>query len=745
MTIRPLAPEIVSLIHHVELNESGWWKKAVGQVVQGVLWKEETPKCISELQSAMMQNVGVNLSADALEKLLSTLITQGAITELPGKKFKLSEHARQSLTKAQQIAKSEQDECTATFLASCAENCPTLDASSVWEHFKRSLLHSIQVAGANLFHLLADGKLQRDFDWAHGFLSRFDAAHHEGLYQVLQAFFAPKNHACRNQVLRLLTAHFFAEASQLKPETIAAIEGKRTKRTIKVVLDTNFIFSVLQLHDNPGDDSALSLVDISRQAGQKLEIKLYVLPGTLEEAKRVIAHQMSLVERIRATAAMSRAALRQPLPSIAKKFFDAAVRNPDLSARAFFQPYIDDLKTILQGKGIEVLDAHPAVYNQRQDVVDDVLDEMKREEKEIPEAKRKGYEAHLHDAVLWHAVKDRRPALVDSPFDVEYWAVSIDWRLIAFDRKKRAANASNLPVVLHPSNLVQLVQFWVPRSQQLETSLVDSFRLPLFFQSFDADDEKATIQVLQALSRFENIDDLPAATVRSVLTNRALRGRLKEADASNDEAFALVREELLNEHQAALSLLEQTQGHLNTTAASLDSERMSREALDDALLATQEQLRDSEESVRSAEQRAIESEHLRKAGEQHLRQISEAATVAQRDLVRLRYFLIAILTPSLIGFALGVSALLAFPTSLGATQKWPAAILIGLTPLAVACLISPYFTMKHAALQSWRVARIVNWIGKKALIAPASLALIAIYQGGVWDWVKAFGFDAMNP
>lgn len=736
MTVRHLSPEIVSLIHHVELNESGWWKKAIGQVVKGVLWKAETPKCIAELQSALMQDVGVNLSVDALEKLLSTLITQGAVTELPGKNVKLSEHARQELTKAQQKAKSEQDECTATFLASCVTHCPTLDALNIWEHFQRTLLHAIQVAGANLFHLLADGKLQREFDWVSGFLSRFDAQHHDGLYHVLSAFFTPNNHACRNQVLRLLTAHFFAEASQLKPETLAAIEGKRTKRTIKVVLDTNFIFSVLQLHDNPGDDSALSLVDIAQRAGRKLEIKLYVLPGTLEEAKRVIAYQMSLVERIRTTAAMSRAALRQPLPSIAKKFFDAASHSPELSATTFFQPYIDDLKTILQGKGIEVLDAHPAVYNQRQDVVDDVLDEMRREEREVPVAKRKGYETHLHDAVLWHAVKDRRPELADSPFDVEYWAVSIDWRLIAFDRKKRAANASKLPVVLHPSNLVQLVQFWVPRSQQLEDSLVDSFRLPLFFQSFDPEDERATIQVLQALSRYENVNDLPEATVRSVLANRALRGRLKDADVSNDEAFALVREELLAEHRAALNLLEETKGHLNTTAVSLDTERTSREASEHALLAAEEQLREAQEKAKAAEQKAGEAERLRLAHEQQLDLRSKEATDAQASLVRLRYFLGALLAPCAVGAGLSTGVHIWLPTSLGAFQTWAAIVLAGLTPLAVACIASPYFTKKHTALQEWRLARAVDWIGKKALLAPGALAIGAIYQGGVWDWFK---------
>ena len=446
------------------------------------------------------------------------------------------------------------------------------------------------MTGANLFHLLADGDLEREVDWVNGFLARFGAEEHDSLHRVLSAFFAPGNHACRSQVLRLMTAHFFAEASQLRPETLAVIEGKRAKRSIKVVLDTNFIFSVLQLHDNPGDDSALSLVDIAQRTGRNLEIKLYVLPGTLEEAQRTLSYQMDLVDRIRTTAAMSRAAVRQPLPSIAKKFFDAASRSPGLSAKAFFQPYIDDLRTILRGKGIDVLEAHPSVYNQRQDVVDDVVEEIRREEEEVPESKRKGYETHLHDAVLWHAVKDRRSELADSPFDVEYWAVSIDWRLIAFDRRKRFANASKLPVVLHPSNLVQLVQFWVPRTQELEDSLVDSLRLPLFFQSFDPEDERATVQVLQALSRYENVGDLNEETVSSILTNRALRGRLKDADASNDEAFALVKEELLTEHRAALTSLQQTKGRLNSTVASLEAERKGREESESALQAATMQL-----------------------------------------------------------------------------------------------------------------------------------------------------------
>jgi hypothetical protein len=741
LTVKHLSPELVSLIHHVELNQSGWWKKAVGQVIKGVLWKEKKPLTIVELKVALRRDVGISLPDDVLDKQLEILATQHSVVVLPGPNFKLTEREMQGLTDSRQKALGEQEECKVSFLSACLINCPTLKGPLIWEQFQRTLLNAIQVTGANLFHLLADGNLEREIDWVAAFLSRFNTEQHEGLRRVLSAFFALSNHACRNQVLRLLTAHFFAEASQLRPETLAVIEGKRTKRTIKIVLDTNIVFSVLKLHDNPGDDSALSLVDIAQHTGRNLEIKLYVLPATLEEAKRTLGYQMDLVDRIRTTQAMARAAVRQPLPSIVKKFFAAAALSPGLSASSFFQPYIDDLQTILRGKGIETLEAHPAIYNQRQDVVDDVLDEMRREEHDVPESKRKGYETHLHDAVLWHAVNDRRSQLADSPFDVEYWAVSIDWRLIAFDRTKREGSESKMPVVLHPSNLVQLVQFWVPRTQELEDSLVDSLRLPLFFQSFDPEDERATVQVLRAISRFENVGDLPEETVTSILANQALRRRLSDSDASNDEILALVKEELFSEHKAVLIALEQTKGHLSTVVVSLADERASREQSEKALESTNRQLTEAQQKVEAAEQKAATAEQRRLVKEQELLRSEQEAASSQISLVRLLYGLLAVVIPSVVGAGLGAAAYFTIggiAKSIGSMPIWAAAVSIGLAPLVIAFVFSSFYTRQYPSLQSWWLTCAIDWVGKKAIAAPVTLAAAAVFQGGVWDWVKAF-------
>ncbi len=747
-----LSPEIVSLIHHVELNQSGWWRKAVSQVVKGVLWKSPGTMTQLELGAALKRELGMPFAEDVLTKQLELLASQGMVSRLPGPNFKLTEKAHKELTASHGEAIQEQEECQASFLAACAKYCPTLDGPKVWGEFTKALNRAITVTGANLFHLLADGNLERDIDWFSELLAKFEPEEQVGLSKVLAEFFSPGNRACRNQILRLMTAYFFAEASQLRPETLALIEGGKKTRSIKIVLDTNFIFSVLGLHDNPGDDAALSLLEVAKKSGAHLDVRFYVLPSTLDEAQRALLNQMHLVERVRTTRAMAQAALTQPLPSVAKKFFDAASHSPGLTATTFFQPYIDDLRTILREKGISVLEAHQSVYHQRQDVIDDVLEEQRREESEVPEQKRKSYETLRHDAVLWHAVMDRRPAGADSPFDVEYWAVSIDWRLIAFDRRKRTANASQMPVVLHPSNLVQLVQFWVPRSPELDESLVDSLRLPMFFQSFDPDDERATVKVLEALSRYENVGDLPEQTLKKILANQALRGRLRDADASNDEAIALIREELLTEHRDALEQLAAARRALSGAKETLSAERRSRTESEAQLDVQTKAVQDAEARVAAAEELAGKEAASRKNLEEQLRVAKEkaalqlkaqtdAAEAKERRLVRQRYVLAFAVLPLLLGFVLAYvcyrPAVAALPELARGWKRWAFVAGTGLMPFAIACLLSPVHADANKHLSDWWVCKLAKHLGRKGIIAPVTLALTAVLQGGAWDWFKA--------
>lgn len=258
MITKPLSAETVSLIHHVELNESGWWKKAIGQVVKSALWQISTPVRLTELQLQLKNDLGIDVKEDVLASQLDALASQGAVSVI-SKKYKLTEQTRTELTASRELAVSEAETCHRVFVSNCEKFCPQLDGDQVYNEFRKCLQRTVQVSGANLFHLLVDGQLERDVDWLDPLLSKYSAGFQDGLMKTLTAFFAPANIACRSHILRLMTAHFFAEASQLSATTLQAIEGQRKKRSIKVVLDTNFLFSILKLHDNPGDDSALSL------------------------------------------------------------------------------------------------------------------------------------------------------------------------------------------------------------------------------------------------------------------------------------------------------------------------------------------------------------------------------------------------------------------------------------------------------------------------------------------------------
>jgi hypothetical protein len=45
-----LPTELAALVHHVELNRSGWWDKAVHRLVLAAVWLSETPPTIPEIQ-----------------------------------------------------------------------------------------------------------------------------------------------------------------------------------------------------------------------------------------------------------------------------------------------------------------------------------------------------------------------------------------------------------------------------------------------------------------------------------------------------------------------------------------------------------------------------------------------------------------------------------------------------------------------------------------------------------------------
>lgn len=625
MTVQELPQEVVSLVHHVHLNQQGWWRKGVVQVLAGLLWKAALPLTAAQVRQALSDQLNVSMPLDEVQSSLSAMHKAGTVSEVRTGEYRLSEQSARELTKQAGDGEAEFARAKAYFCADVLSRCgAVLDSEVAWTAFVEEVTVAVRQTGANTFNLLTGEQIERREDWLVGFVQRFGSEHIQCLKAVVASFFSAGNPDGKQYVLRLLTAYFFVESTQLSRRTIESIDAKRNKRKLKLYLDTNFLFSVLGLHDNPADDAALSLLELAKAARSYIDIRFVVAPHTLDETQRTVHACLEATKRIQVSRALQSAATSAPLPSAVRKFFNAAKSaGSALSAEDFFGPYASNLKTVLQRKGIEV-DNNVDVSKYRVDdrVVNDLLWQNEREQART-DGRQKSYEAIEHDVILWYAVNDQRPKHTESPFDAEAWVVTVDTRLAAFDKRKTPKHMG-VPTALLPSNLAQLIQFWVPRSDQLEATLLDSLKLPLFFREFDHEDERVTMRILSALSRFGDVDDLGVETVREILVNDALRHRIEAgATATDDEVFALVQEEVVQSNKALAEKLAEASRQVGSLSGEATQEARARKVAEER--AAQEEV-----ARKAAEIRAREEEVKRKEAEVKAAQ-EEAAHVAAAD------------------------------------------------------------------------------------------------------------------
>lgn len=218
--------------------------------------------------------------------------------------------------------------------------------------------------------------------------------------------------------------------------------------------------------------------------------------------------------------------------------------------------------------------------------------------------------------VLWHFARRKRPARVDTPVDAEFWVATIDFGLLGFDRHKMRRRDGEPPVTVHPTVLLQLLQLWVPRTDQLDAALMNSLQ-PLLPHEFDRAAEKVTIKILRTLSRFEDSGDFGLETVSHILVDQAVRGRIGAAKNVDDEvkviSSALAAEnmrldlkarQMEREREGLHSEVEKRSIEIRSLQGEAQTERERREGITRELAAEKEARTALEFRVGSLEARA---------------------------------------------------------------------------------------------------------------------------------------------
>lgn len=618
MSHKALPHEVVALIHHVQLNDSGWWERTVDQIVKASMWMSGEVLTDIRIRQVVYECTGTELDHQTIRESTTRLVDAGELFSVDNHRFKLAEHARTAITTQIELVEKTERSAAEAFNAAAQANGFASNDSDFWERTKREAIFPvIHDLGARTYDLIEHKTLDfQDLKIVKNFVSSFDVAEREAVLQTLRDFLLSTKEDVRRFLLSQMSASFCANASRISKADLAAL-STRSGQSIEFILflDTNFIYSILELHDNPADDAASKLLDLMANIPDGVNIRPYVLPHTVDETRLNLRANLNHVKRIQATPNITHVAA-QHVSGVIKKYFEkVGHRAPLTAADEYFQPYIENLIPVLREKGVELFNEDVAALSQRQDVIDDVLGRLSHEQRRYGQQARE-YEPLLHDVVMWHFANDRRPQRVDAPTEARYWVVTIDYRFLGWDEFKRRNHPQSIQVCLLPSTLVQMLQFWVPRDETLDEALLDSVRLPFFYQEFDSDAERVTLKILSTISRFENAGDLSEETIERVVVSNALRSRMAISDDERSE-IEFVREELVEQNQRLEHKVVDLNKLLDSTRTRIDEIHNEHEAAESrhnrelkASRKREERLRSELEDVKAL-QRSLEQDQAR--------------------------------------------------------------------------------------------------------------------------------------
>ena len=560
-----LSPQIVALIHHSELNRAGWFDAHKQHAISALFWLESRPLTPNDI-IAHQEEVGLTgISPPEATNLLNDLCRNDVLIQLNGDLYRLAQSAHDQITKEVENAEKLEQEVITHFCDLLERNFRphlSMDALHLWETFQREFLAPlIEFFGARTYEILTGNTTDIDqASFALQFLNRFSFDERPYIRQLFEAFLDPSSSDFRSYTLRLLNSHFFSIANRYRRENLDALYGGRKRPVIRCLLDTNFLYSVLDLHENPSNEAANALLETIDNARKYIDVRLYVFPPTVDELRRSLVIHEDMLSQILVTRNISEAVIEGAVSGVILKFIKECQRSGySLTARDYFEPYHSNLIQILGEKGIRLFNEKTDHYASDQRVIDDALDQqsfiIQRHRNRQMRGKPKTYEQIWHDMLLWYFIFDKRPAHVDSIVNVDTIGITIDYSLIGFDSFKRRRELSKTPVFIHPATLIQLFQFFVPIDEKFEAAIVDTLRMPFLLREFDADSEKTTVRILARLSRFENIDDLSPNTIRHVLQNEILRNRLEKVEDDEGE-IQIIREALIEENAKTQAELE---------------------------------------------------------------------------------------------------------------------------------------------------------------------------------------------
>jgi len=351
---------ITTLVHHIKLNENGWWEKAVQNIiVSSIGISGNYPQTKDNILQRVVTELGQGIDINRLEKQFEKLKSHKQIINSTGELWILSDETLEKFSIAYQEQKDLEREAEEKFIELSRLNCTDINPQKLWQDFKNNMLYPlVKDIGAKTYEYISGRKSINlsELESFQNFTKSYNGNKCDVEKTIIQ-FMTFTDIATKNYLLKILNEYFLLEATNLDESTVDEIyRFSKTQQNLKVYVDTNFLLTVLDLHDNPSNDATKALLDLLAEITNKVKIKFYILPNTIYEFQNLITKFQDYIKRLRPTIAYAQAVEDSTeFSGIIKKYFQRCNEAKRiLPPEEYFEPFLLNFSVCYRAKGIEL-------------------------------------------------------------------------------------------------------------------------------------------------------------------------------------------------------------------------------------------------------------------------------------------------------------------------------------------------------------------------------------------------------
>lgn len=543
---------VVALAHKIKLNEANWQRKYVTSLIEtAFLYKDNHSFSNFTALQEFLRTEGIlpfKIFHHEWESGVSSLLSNESVVKLHTGGWRMTESKISNLQREVNEWIGLEEKVKKDWLCKINGKYPALsehEKDLLWQNLKEKFIlklflrHGAETVKVIFGHAVPD---EEKFSASvYEVLKESTDNMSDQLYRVAEKefslFFDPSDDNRRRYLIGILDATFSHLAITLPEESISHI-CRTSSLELILFLDTNFLFSILGLHEHHLNEAAKEIFSqietLSRISGGRAKIKFCCAKDTLGEFKSAIDRFVTRLKDINLSSPVAKAALSSEyFQSVDMAYFKkCAETNIRISPEQFSLPYTKGTETLLKSKGIILYNEETLTETKNsQEVIDDAHDFKDYLESR---GRNRSWDTINNDVVLWHLVKKRRELTTTS----KYYIITCDYRFLAFDRYKFQGSAENL-ICLLPTQLLQMLSLLVPRTTNLEKALITFIKTPMA-KHIGSEMENVSLKILGAVAIYKDFSEEVAT---ELLTDEAFRNIIKDA-GTTEEVRKLIEDKL---------------------------------------------------------------------------------------------------------------------------------------------------------------------------------------------------------